>query len=52
MKNDPVKLLFKADSQFPGIIPNPIRTNVDFSQDRAPWLRKIKSDDIGIVIMF
>lgn len=53
VKNDPVKLLFEANSQIPGIIPNPVNTYVDFGQYEATsWFRKIKSDYIGVIIMF
>lgn len=52
MENNPVDLLFYRNPQGPGIIPNPVNTDIDLPGNGAILtLRKVKTDDIGVEIM-
>lgn len=50
MKNYPVKLRFERSTKGFWVIPYPVNTNIDFSQD---WirLRKVECYNVGIEIM-
>ena len=52
MKNHPVKFLIEGIAQGFGILSNPVNTDVNFSIQDILFFRQVKSDDIGIKIVW
>ena len=51
MEDHPMQLLLYGTAKFPGILPNPINTNINFRRYRMTGIGKIKGDDIGVVVV-
>jgi hypothetical protein len=52
MKNNPVQFFLERNAQHPGIVTDPVETNIDLSMYPAWIRRQFKTDDIGEIIVF
>lgn len=51
MEDDPVKLPAERLVKVLGIVPNPVDADIDLPHNGLTGFGKVKSDDVGVVIM-